>query len=529
MDCKISCSFGEVVDKVTILKIKQKKAKTQQSLKNIEKELNLLIEENPLVKNNDELFDKLSKINNKLWILEDLIREKSKLKEFDSKYIEHAENIHIFNDERYEVKRKINEKYKSNLFEEKIFNKSNEIVIDENDIIDLENGKKLYTDGKYIESFTIIENIMLKYENYKIYDSFYVDLLFSYSNICSMFNKKFIHFNKMIEIMNKLNDLMISDEQKNFCKSIFATKCLEMKNYKNSYPYLNKINYIIGPNINCNNMSFFKKYDRNKTLLIYDGGGIGDKLMLFRFVNDLCLKYKDNLIKFFVNDNLIWIFEAIKNLDNLKIIGYNESFKIGLYHYHCSLLCLIKYLNLEYNEIKFYPLLKDLKVKCNSKTNDIINLIDDKTFIFNWKGNPKNMHEKFNRSMDLKYAIPLFELNNVNWIVITKDITNEEENILNKYNVKYFGKDIDNEKTFYDSISIIRKVKGLISTDTSLVHLSANLNVPTCVLLTLGCEWRWDNDCTNWYPNLKLFRQKELGNWNLVIENVIKYIKIDCA
>ena len=109
MNCKISCSFGEVVDKVTILKIKQKKAKSS-ALQNIENELNLLLKENPMVKHNDPLFDTLSKINNDLWILEDLIREKSNLKEFDSKYIEYAENIHKKNDERYNVKRKINEK-----------------------------------------------------------------------------------------------------------------------------------------------------------------------------------------------------------------------------------------------------------------------------------------------------------------------------------------------------------------------------------------------------------------------------------
>ena len=116
--------------------------------------------------------------------------------------------------------------------------------------------------------------------------------------------------------------------------------------------------------------------------------------------------------------------------------------------------------------------------------------------------------------MNLNYAIPLFEQKNINWIVITKDVTQEEKKLLNKYNVKYLGNIIDNNKTFYDSISIIRNVKGVISTDTSLVHLSANLDVPTYVLLTLGCEWRWThNKSTKWYPKLKLFRQKKFGEW----------------
>ena len=45
---------------------------------------------------------------------------------------------------------------------------------------------------------------------------------------------------------------------------------------------------------------------------------------------------------------------------------------------------------------------------------------------------------------------------------------------------------------FEDTIGIFKNVDGVISTDTSLVYLAANLNVPTYVLLTIGSEWRWN-------------------------------------
>ena len=69
----------------------------------------------------------------------------------------------------------------------------------------------------------------------------------------------------------------------------------------------------------------------------------------------------------------------------------------------------------------------------------------------------------------------------------------------------------------------MRNVDGLISTDTSLVHLSANLNVPTYVLLTTGCEWRWtkNDTTTNWYPDSILIRQKNRGNWKSVIDTLV--------
>jgi len=80
MKCKISCSFGEIVDKFTILKIKEKKAKNQEAKQNIQNEINAICSENESVNNDDKLFNELYKINNKLWILEDLIRNKSKKK-----------------------------------------------------------------------------------------------------------------------------------------------------------------------------------------------------------------------------------------------------------------------------------------------------------------------------------------------------------------------------------------------------------------------------------------------------------------
>ena len=77
MKCYISCSFGEIVDKVSILKIKSKKSTDKTALKNIKLELDTILKETPLANEEDTLFTDLYKINNKLWVLEDLIREKS--------------------------------------------------------------------------------------------------------------------------------------------------------------------------------------------------------------------------------------------------------------------------------------------------------------------------------------------------------------------------------------------------------------------------------------------------------------------
>ena len=101
MKCQISCSFGELIDKITILKIKSKKISNITFLKNVNLELDTLQKENPLSNVTDDLFDKLQTINEILWMLEDVIREKSKNNIFDNTYITIAESIHKTNDEKW--------------------------------------------------------------------------------------------------------------------------------------------------------------------------------------------------------------------------------------------------------------------------------------------------------------------------------------------------------------------------------------------------------------------------------------------
>ena len=87
MICKVSCSVGELIDKISILNIKLEKSDNEIK-NNISKELDILNSENPISNINDSLFSELEQINKKLWELEDNIRIKSKNKEFDDKYIE---------------------------------------------------------------------------------------------------------------------------------------------------------------------------------------------------------------------------------------------------------------------------------------------------------------------------------------------------------------------------------------------------------------------------------------------------------
>jgi hypothetical protein len=119
---KIEVSIGEIVDKLSILKIKKQEIKNKEKLDNINKEYEYLysIVFNEM-KIDVEDFNSLFDINKKLWIVEDLIRIKEKNSEFDSEFIELARSVYITNDIRSEIKKSINIKYNSEFLEEKSY------------------------------------------------------------------------------------------------------------------------------------------------------------------------------------------------------------------------------------------------------------------------------------------------------------------------------------------------------------------------------------------------------------------------
>tara|TARA_A100001388_G_scaffold102637_1_gene74829 strand:+ start:330 stop:731 length:402 start_codon:yes stop_codon:yes gene_type:complete len=115
-------SIGELIDKITILEIKQIYM-TGIKLKNINKELKLLkkILQDKKLEINIELIKNLKKINKKLWEIEDNIRQKESNQEFDEEFIQLARSVYRENDMRASIKKEINQNYNSELVEEKSY------------------------------------------------------------------------------------------------------------------------------------------------------------------------------------------------------------------------------------------------------------------------------------------------------------------------------------------------------------------------------------------------------------------------
>jgi hypothetical protein len=117
-------SLGELVDKISILIIKQKNINDHQKLNHVNKELAFLkktllkyVKEEEIEKYIDELIN----INTKLWNIEDDIRDCERNKKFDQKFIELARSVYFTNDKRAFLKSDINKSFGSELVEVKSY------------------------------------------------------------------------------------------------------------------------------------------------------------------------------------------------------------------------------------------------------------------------------------------------------------------------------------------------------------------------------------------------------------------------
>ncbi|HUB63326.1 MAG TPA: glycosyltransferase family 9 protein, partial [Methylocella sp.] len=90
------------------------------------------------------------------------------------------------------------------------------------------------------------------------------------------------------------------------------------------------------------------------------------------------------------------------------------------------------------------------------------------------------------------------------------------------------GEDFDaGPDAFIDTAAVMQNLDLIISCDTSIAHLAGALGRPVFVLLKQVPDWRWllDREDSPWYPSMRLFRQKERGDWDEVFDRVAQAVR----
>jgi Family of unknown function (DUF6165) len=124
-DIKVPISPGELLDKITILRIKSQRMSDAAKVSNVRLELNALEQTwsaSAFAKIDIEAeLSALLDVNERLWVIEDDIRDKERAQAFDAEFIRLARSVYVENDERAAIKRRINVTLGSTLVEEKSY------------------------------------------------------------------------------------------------------------------------------------------------------------------------------------------------------------------------------------------------------------------------------------------------------------------------------------------------------------------------------------------------------------------------
>ena len=121
MACCVYVSIGELCDKITILQIKREHIHDAEKQTNISRELDAIMPIFETFSVSNEVMARLKGSNERLWVLEDRIREKEKKMEFDDEFISLARSVYITNDARFAIKNEINLTYQSVINEVKSY------------------------------------------------------------------------------------------------------------------------------------------------------------------------------------------------------------------------------------------------------------------------------------------------------------------------------------------------------------------------------------------------------------------------
>jgi tetratricopeptide (TPR) repeat protein len=137
-----------------------------------------------------------------------------------------------------------------------------------------------------------------------------------------------------------------------------------------------------------------------------------------------------------------------------------------------------------------------------------------------WRGN-LNPEADIARSVPLAAFAPLAALPNVRLISLQKgDGAEQFDNLPQGMVVETLGDDFDTgSDAFVDTAAAIANLDLVVACDTSIAHLAGALGAPVWVALKQVAEWRWlrDREDSPWYPTMRLFRQRERGDWDELV------------
>jgi tetratricopeptide (TPR) repeat protein len=249
--------------------------------------------------------------------------------------------------------------------------------------------------------------------------------------------------------------------------------------------------------------------------------GFGDQIQFLRFAE--WLHRQGATVDVLVDQQIAGIAGSMTSIR--RVYSY-PTVPAGPYEYWCHMMKLPEHIGLD---LKMLPIATSyFSPECGKLEHwrSFLNSVAPrgagvkaKRIAFVWQGSPNTATDRF-RSIRLEVLRPLLAVPFITWLSVQKGHTEEtSKSLSDEFDVHALGPLIGD---FTDTLAILETVDLLITVDSSPAHLAGARGLPVWVLLPAYSEWRWLVDRTDspWYPSMRLFRQRRLGEWDAVIEEV---------
>jgi tetratricopeptide (TPR) repeat protein/GR25 family glycosyltransferase involved in LPS biosynthesis len=147
----------------------------------------------------------------------------------------------------------------------------------------------------------------------------------------------------------------------------------------------------------------------------------------------------------------------------------------------------------------------------------------------NWQGNPKTEEGGLlGRSLQLESFTPITDSSQISLLSLQKGFGSEQlETCSFKDRFVSCQNEINDTWDFLETAAIIANCDLVITSDTSIAHLAGGMGKTTWLLLHKVPDWRWglEGDTSFWYPSMRLFRQRERGNWDEVMNRLAQELQ----
>jgi tetratricopeptide (TPR) repeat protein len=259
---------------------------------------------------------------------------------------------------------------------------------------------------------------------------------------------------------------------------------------------------------------------QGKTLLVWCEQGLGDNIMMARYLPLLASKGAGSVIVY-TQPALVKIMLTLSS----QVVDSQYHVSPDVYDLQCSIMSLPYLFGTTMESIPAnVPYLQIAEDK-SRKWREQLRRFDGIKVGIVWAGNKTQSKDKL-RSVTLDSFAPFLDLPGVQFVSLQKDeAANQLEG--SKWRILNF---MDACNDLFDTAALVSTLDLVISVDTSVVHLAGALGKPVWLLNRFESEWRWmtEREDSPWYPTLRIFSQPALHDWASVMARIADELARKC-